>query len=289
MGGLYFYDPNHGGTGLQVTNNYVQAAGSGEFGTNTATCIYLDDLVSHATVTGNSCVNNGGQYGFIVHGGNDNLITNNYFDLTNQSGDGQSVMLYQSSSFNDSPGTMLNNYIYGNIFFFGAAPPSSGLASVGMTSGVEPGGNPHLSGNIFFSNNGSAIINTYKVLFGTDPGLVDTAPIYSAPFMMPKPQWFQTPYTDNAPFTPMPVISGCGTISAQTGGAYAGKFQTNLGGTCTAVIPLPVSPKGNGWRCSADNQTRANVLRQSASSSTSCTFTGTTVASDVIVWSATSY
>lgn len=88
-----------------------------------------------------------------------------------------------------------------------------------------------------------------------------------------------------------PAITGCATISAQTGGTYSGTFATSTGGTCTAVIPLPTSPQ-TGWICDAYNQTRhvaANVLLQSANSATSCTITGTTVASDVIAWHATPY
>jgi hypothetical protein len=81
-----------------------------------------------------------------------------------------------------------------------------------------------------------------------------------------------------------PTITGCGTISAQAGGATAGTFTTSLAGTCTAVIPLPTV--AHGYICNVMDQTSHTVLPQSANSTASCTVTGTTAASDVLVFSA---
>jgi hypothetical protein len=45
----------------------------------------------------------------------------------------------------------------------------------------------------------------------------------------------------------------------------------------------------NGWVCSPGNQTTANLIRQSASSTTGCTVEGTTVSGDVISFMAVAY
>lgn len=84
-----------------------------------------------------------------------------------------------------------------------------------------------------------------------------------------------------------PTITGCGTISATSGGATAGQFTTSQTGTCTAVIPLP--PATHGWTCTLQDTSKhiaANILLQSANSTTSCTLTGTTAATDVLVFGA---
>lgn len=86
----------------------------------------------------------------------------------------------------------------------------------------------------------------------------------------------------------LPVLSGCATISASVGGASAGKFVTS-GTSCTLTLTFP-SAAPNGWTCFAnDVTTPADKVVQSATTTTSCSFTGTTVAADVIVWNAIGY
>jgi hypothetical protein len=81
-----------------------------------------------------------------------------------------------------------------------------------------------------------------------------------------------------------PTLTGTCTTASQVGGNTAGKFTA----TCTAqtvIIALPTAP--NGWVCNThDITTVADILAQTAYSTTSCTVTGTTVASDVIVFDA---
>ena len=87
---------------------------------------------------------------------------------------------------------------------------------------------------------------------------------------------------------PLPVLSGCATISASVGGASAGKFVTS-GTSCNLTITFP-SAAPNGWACFAsDLTTTADKVVQNASTTTSCTFAGTTVAADTIVWNAIGY
>lgn len=83
------------------------------------------------------------------------------------------------------------------------------------------------------------------------------------------------------------TASGCsnGTL---VGGATAGSYNSGTTGACTVVITLPTA--ANGWACHAsDITTPANLIAQSAKTTTSCTLTGTTVTGDTIVFSAMGY
>lgn len=83
------------------------------------------------------------------------------------------------------------------------------------------------------------------------------------------------------------TASGCSN-STTVGGAVAGSFTSGTTGACTVVITLPGAT--NGYTCSAsDLTTPANLIAQSASSTTSCTITGTTVSGDSIHFMAIAY
>lgn len=83
------------------------------------------------------------------------------------------------------------------------------------------------------------------------------------------------------------TITGC-TAGTTVGGATAGTFVSGTTGVCTVVITMNGVTglvATNGWSCGVSNQTTANLIRQSASSTTTATVTGVTVASDVIIFS----
>lgn len=87
---------------------------------------------------------------------------------------------------------------------------------------------------------------------------------------------------------PLPVLTGCATISASVGGPTAGRFQTS-GTSCTLTITFPGAAP-NGWACFAsDITTVADTVKQTATTTTSCTFAGTTAAADNIIWNAIGY
>lgn len=76
------------------------------------------------------------------------------------------------------------------------------------------------------------------------------------------------------------TASGCSN-STTVGGATAGSFLSGTTGTCTVTITLPTAP--NGWVCHSDDLTTpANFIGQSASTTTSCTVTGTTISGDAM-------
>lgn len=83
------------------------------------------------------------------------------------------------------------------------------------------------------------------------------------------------------------TATGC-SLSTTVGGRVAGTFASGTTGACTVVITLPSAP--TGWSCAAsDRTTPANLIAQSASSTTSCTITGTTISGDVIGFQAMGY
>lgn len=95
--------------------------------------------------------------------------------------------------------------------------------------------------------------------------------------------WYATAETYGAPVN---ISSGCATVSATKGTAVNGQFATS-GTSCTPVIQLPPTP--NGWLCIGNDVTHPVVFTQTASTTFSCTVTGTTTASDVVQFSATPY
>lgn len=77
-------------------------------------------------------------------------------------------------------------------------------------------------------------------------------------------------------------ISGCSATSA-TGSSTAGTLVSGTTGACTVVITMGASLTATtGWACAVSNRTTANLFRQSASSTTTATLTGTTNSSDVL-------
>lgn len=83
------------------------------------------------------------------------------------------------------------------------------------------------------------------------------------------------------------TASGCSNTTT-VGGSTAGSYNSGTTGTCTVVVTLPTAT--NGWACRAsDITTVADVVSQSATTTTSCTLTGTTVSGDTIVFSALGY
>lgn len=88
------------------------------------------------------------------------------------------------------------------------------------------------------------------------------------------------------------TASGCSN-STTVGGASAGQFVSGTTGTCTVTITMNGATgltAPNGWSCyAADITTSADTLTQTASTTTTCTISGTTVSSDTIIFHAMAY
>jgi hypothetical protein len=77
--------------------------------------------------------------------------------------------------------------------------------------------------------------------------------------------------------TTFTITSGCGTPTSLTGGATTGSFKAGQT-SCAPIIALPTAP--NGWWCHGfDLTTTTDTLKQTATSTTSCTISGTVASS----------
>jgi len=84
------------------------------------------------------------------------------------------------------------------------------------------------------------------------------------------------------------TASGCG-VTSLAGGGTTGKMLSGTTGTCTVII-TPGATAPNGWYISAvDLTTPADLLHETAYSTTTVTFTGTTVSGDLIVFNAAGF
>lgn len=84
------------------------------------------------------------------------------------------------------------------------------------------------------------------------------------------------------------VTSGCGTTGAVVGGQMSGTFTAGAT-SCTPII-TPGFTAPDGFICDAhDVTTPTDTIRQSATSATTCTLTGTVVSSDVIALNIIAY
>lgn len=87
------------------------------------------------------------------------------------------------------------------------------------------------------------------------------------------------------------TASGC-SLSATVGGSSAGQFTSGTTGACTVTITLngaTASTAPNGWSCWVSDETTGNLMRQTASTATTATVSGTTVSGDVITFGCVGY
>jgi hypothetical protein len=90
--------------------------------------------------------------------------------------------------------------------------------------------------------------------------------------------------------TPSVDATNCTGATIGTGAKNSAGTITGLPtGTCSVVVTFSGVTATTGWVCSVSDQTTANLFRQSANTTTTATFAGTSVASDVLAYSCTAY
>jgi hypothetical protein len=141
------------------------------FGSNSTKGIYQDDESSWQTVQNNIVVGPG-TYGVMIHGGNNDVVKNNVFDVSNI----QSIGFYQDD-YDDGSGStnygMAGNVFSNNVIYSsGNVPAWTYLVSAGMT--ITP---PTDTDNMYYS--GSGVYNEN----GTPP-IVDTQPVVANPLFV---------------------------------------------------------------------------------------------------------
>jgi Right handed beta helix region len=111
--GLYAWELYDVATGNQITNNVVYGSGGTNWSSANARAVYLDDRVSNVLVEGNICNKCGGQ-AVMIHGGKNNTVKNNIFDITGSN----KLGFYQNNGKSDMAGnTFTNNIIWSESAF----------------------------------------------------------------------------------------------------------------------------------------------------------------------------
>jgi parallel beta-helix repeat protein len=171
-GAVYVEDNGGTGYGEQVVGNTI--GGCGQYandGWSGGKCIYLDDAQSNTLVSGNK-VYGPGIYGIQIHGGVNNTVVNNIFDVSQLQ---FAVGLYQSCGGSCWGGTARTD-MHGNAFKNNIVYSSGSLSGRMWSFWNSSGGAfnmPWVHQNIWYGANG-----TYADTGGDD------APIYSNPLFV---------------------------------------------------------------------------------------------------------
>lgn len=144
-GGIYMLGRSGGDTGTQITNNFVSLASQPTNGNSVD--VYLDDLASGVTVKGN--ILKEGNFAFQIHGGHNDLITNNILDMGPMSAENIGAALIQSAS----GGSMYNDVVTQNIVY--------STATSAPTVWVTYGGTASIGNNLYYNANGQSMGGTY--------------------------------------------------------------------------------------------------------------------------------
>lgn len=81
-----------------------------------------------------------------------------------------------------------------------------------------------------------------------------------------------------------PAVSGCTAAAIVAGSTgIAGQINSTPTGACAVTLTFDKAAP-TGWSCAISNQTTANLIRQTASTTTTAVFTGVTVAGDVLAY-----
>jgi parallel beta-helix repeat protein len=147
-GGIYVDGRAGVDTKTTIDNNSVNLAVSSTTGADVG--IYLDDFTSGVTVTRN--IVTGGNLGFHIHGGRNNMISNNIFDMAGRSARNVGAALFQSEPGGPVP-VMAGNVVTKNIIYSTAiSAPSVWVSYGGMAS---------ISGNLYWNTHNLAMTGTY--------------------------------------------------------------------------------------------------------------------------------
>lgn len=85
-----------------------------------------------------------------------------------------------------------------------------------------------------------------------------------------------------------PSVATCGTIGTGSKNS-AGFITSDTTGSCVSVLTFNGYTAPTGWSCAISNATTANLMTQTGSTTTTATFTGTTVANDVLRYNCLPY
>jgi len=158
-GGIYILGRTGIDTHTLVNNNSVSLATSPITGLSVG--IYLDDFASGVSVTNNIVTN--GNFAFLIHGGENNTLSNNIFDLGSRSALNVGAGLFQSNA-NGPIAAMSGNSATKNIIY------SAATSSPGIFLSYD--GTGAVSDNLYYNIHGQAM-TTLSPLKDSNPHVGD--------------------------------------------------------------------------------------------------------------------
>ena len=174
-GGVHIVDRNHTSvdaatstTGVMISNNLID--GFNNPGKDGGKGIYLDDLSSNVTVTGN-VVRGAGSFAVQIHGGDHITITGNIFDISKV----DHLVLYQGQPVFWRGGTQMTSNVFTcNIVY------SADHAPAKLWVGARAGAAPSIGHNLYYRAGGGSLISPGDdygdgAPASGDPGFADAA------------------------------------------------------------------------------------------------------------------
>jgi hypothetical protein len=158
-GAIYADNRGHNASNIVIHNNVISHYGTTS---NESKGIYLDDEISHVSVT-NNIISGTGMFGLQIHGGDHNVFRNNVFDISGAT----QLALYEYDGDTYPNYGMSGNEFTCNIVYSSASPPYE----LWHTTLVAQDTLPNVNGNIYWDTRASL----------PNIGVVDTAPIIQNP------------------------------------------------------------------------------------------------------------
>ncbi|MDE2099624.1 MAG: hypothetical protein KGL39_20395 [Patescibacteria group bacterium] len=168
-----------------------------------------------------------------------------------------------------------------------------------LTTGGNPGPVPYVSAAGVLNEDASNLCwdaTNHRLGVGTcSPGILldvnGTAYIHSQLYVNTLNAYSASDMQVVAPFVATgtkPSISGC-SASGLAGGSFAGQYTSGTAGTCTITLTF-VATAPTGWACTAnDLTTSSDTIKQTGSTTTTATLSGTTASSDVVNYQCIGY
>jgi parallel beta-helix repeat protein len=147
-GAIYLNSTSGNNMNINIDNNYIDTLTDNSSGLDVG--IYLDGWTSGVTISNNIDV--GGNLSFLIHGGANDTLTNNVFDVGSNTNSSYGAGLLQSnpSSYGlNAPVAMTNDTVSGNIVYSTADGTANAY--------VVYGGTANVSGNLYYNTNGQPI------------------------------------------------------------------------------------------------------------------------------------
>lgn len=298
---IYTIDRARTCTGILIQNNYIRDYG---IYASYLRAVYLDDMASNVTVTGNIFAGNGRQPA-LINGGSNNVFTGNIIDL---GAIGKQNALNYADAGRGTTVAMTGNKFNNNIILSSYPVDSAGGAF--LKSGTRP--DPEIINNFYF-NYSTGIVNTGGLSYllydkfpqGRNPNIsgweytiAAGSPVYNSPVSFPPivggwgPTGYSIPHTGMLPsclatgsnfiYCQAESYNGMSGVTLKTttinscdNGEWVAFNNVDLGAGCSTLVARLAVPAAN-----------AGKSVQIRSGSTTGTLLGTLTTTSTGAWNA---